>query len=168
MKIARATLLSPNDPKRARSAKQSRLRNRLYEKREAAAIANNARIQVCARSPQKHPTSKFMLRNTQGTQIYITNDGPGHCGNPGLLKLWLLKQGLSRLTCISPQSAVLSIHDIVGCSNPTDPPILSLTWNLTRPGWRGTIFLLEGPSGGFHADEQAGPPFWFVFILTSD
>ena len=35
--------------------------NRLYEMREAAAVAKNARIQNCARSPEKHPTSKFLL-----------------------------------------------------------------------------------------------------------
>ena len=52
-------------------------RNRLYEMREAAAVAKNARIQNCARSPEKRPTSKFLLRNTQGTQIYVTNEGPG-------------------------------------------------------------------------------------------
>ena len=53
-------------------------RNRLYEMREAAAVAKTARIQNCARSPEKRPTSKFMLRNTQGTQIDVTNEGPGY------------------------------------------------------------------------------------------
>ena len=52
-------------------------RNRLHEKREAAAIAKNARIQICARSPEKRPTSNFLLRNTQGAQIYVTIEGPG-------------------------------------------------------------------------------------------
>ena len=52
-------------------------RNRLHEKREAAAIAKNARIQICARSPEKRPTSKFQLRNTQWAQINVTNEGPG-------------------------------------------------------------------------------------------
>ena len=56
-------------------------RNRLHEKREAAAIAKNARIQICARSPEKRPTSKFLLRNTQGAQIYVTNEGPGSHGS---------------------------------------------------------------------------------------
>ena len=52
-------------------------RNRLYEMREAAAAVKHARIQKCARFSEKRPTSNFLLRNTQGTQIYVTNKGPG-------------------------------------------------------------------------------------------
>ena len=49
-------------------------RNKLQEKREAAAIAKHARIQICARSS---PISRFLLRNTQGTHLFVTNEGPG-------------------------------------------------------------------------------------------
>ena len=55
-------------------------RNRLYEKREAAATAKNARIQICAPSPEKRPTRKWLLPTTQGTHThtYVTNEGPGY------------------------------------------------------------------------------------------
>ena len=48
-------------------------RNRFCEKREAAAIARNARIQILA-----------LPQNTHGTHMYAKNEGPGPC--PGHAK----------------------------------------------------------------------------------